>query len=318
MSSNVIKRAINVLMMFLIIIVTDVEVYASDTSMYDYEVLENGHIEIQGVSLKYYDQFGYIDADEDVIIIPGEIDGLIVERIGNGAFEEIEDWFDYELADLYIGDNIREIDEYAFSSSGSIKEVYIPDSMLRIGKLAFYGCNEIESIHMNEGLLSIGDFCFELCRSITNVTIPSSVYEIGTNPFCDCSSLVEINVDMNNNTFYSNGKMIIRREDGYLVSGVTGGMDELTIPDTVVTIGGYSFKRCSFFTIIIPKNVKSIEEYAFARSAAITDVYIYSDDIVIDEKAFYGCTNMRIHAHSSSSAAVFAKEHGIIVIDLVE
>ncbi len=79
-------------------------------------------------------------------LIPDNINGLPVRRIGDGAFY----W------------------------CSSLTHITIPSSVTTIGNGAFYWCSSLTSVTILGNVHSIEDWTFENCPSLTNVTMPTA------------------------------------------------------------------------------------------------------------------------------------------------
>jgi|SRR5208337_1613522 len=64
-----------------------------------------------------------------------------------------------------------------------------------------------------------------------------------------------------------------------------------TIPNTVTTIGGYTFIYCSLTSVTIPNSVTSIGDYAFYMTS-LASVTIPSSVTNIGDSAFSGCSSL--------------------------
>jgi len=112
------------------------------------EIMDDGTLSITG----------YTGEDTDVII-PDEIDGISVKKIGEYAFE---------------------CDE--------LTSVVIPASVTNIGNRAFSYCESLKQVVMNEGVVSIGEYAFDECYKLTSVALPSSLTQIDDTAFSDCEN----------------------------------------------------------------------------------------------------------------------------------
>ena len=151
-------------------------------------------------------------------------------------------------------------------------EVIIPDSVTCIGPCAFGGCSGLTSVTIPNSVTSIREDAFSHCSGLTSVTIPNSVTSIWGSVFSFCSGLTNFNVDAANVNYSSANGVLLSKDGKTLVQGVNG---DVIIPDSVTTIGGYTFSGCSRLTsVTIPNSVTSIGNVAFYGCSGLTNVAI--------------------------------------------
>ena len=128
-----------------------------------------------------------------------------------------------------FGENVEHIPGYLCALMERIDSIYIPSGVKSIGNAAFQQCISLRKINLPDSLTRISNNLFYGCSSLERITIPDNVTKIGNYAFYECSSL--------------HGNIII--------------------PDKVDSIGSYVFTKYSCDTIVIGKEVKYIDSYAF-------------------------------------------------------
>jgi len=233
----------------------------------------------------------------------------------------------------------------AFSNCAGLTNITIPNSVKSIEEYAFVGTSLTSVIIPNE-VESIGLAAFQGCTSLTGITIPDSVTSIGQNAFYDTVWL-----DNQPNGLVYAGKVAYTYQGAMpantritLLAGTKGIADwafgsdystsliEITIPDSVTSIGAGAFSGCTNLTIYldsgnanysldqgvlynknktvlhtypagksgsfsIPNSVASIEDYAFVTCYGLTSVNIPNSVKNIGISAFsycYGLTSITI------------------------
>ncbi|MDE6275276.1 MAG: leucine-rich repeat protein, partial [Clostridia bacterium] len=193
------------------------------------------------------------------------------------------------------GHSVTAINDLAFYNCGTLTSIDIPSGVISIGSSAFYNCqieeatmpiisldyipkSRLKRVVLTSGE-SIGSEAFSNCDELISIEIPSSVTSIGADAFYNCSSLEEVYYNDNLTGWcgisfgnsYANpatcaNKLYI---DGEILSG------ELTIPNSITTIGNYAFSGCSSVTSIeIPNSVTSIGNSAFLGCANLESMTI--------------------------------------------
>ncbi len=104
-------------------------------------------------------------------------------------------YFEYKTNKTFvIPNNVKTIDDFAFSMSYELEEVTIPNSVTSIGIGAFANCISLKNAQLSNSLTSISGGLFFGCTSLDEVTIPNSVKSIGVGAFENCSSLKNITI----------------------------------------------------------------------------------------------------------------------------
>jgi len=169
----------------------------------------------------------------------------------------------------------------------------IPNSVTTIGEHAFYRCEGLTGVTIPNSVTTIGDYAFYYCRGLTGVTIPSSVNTIENSAFTYCSKLNRVEIDdlaawcaiefgdSDANPLSYARKLYLKKE---LVTN-------LTIPDTVATIGNYAFYNGYYLTSVdISDSVTTIGDYAFGTCTGSTEIYFDGSAPAISPYAFYKVT----------------------------
>ena len=211
-----------------------------------------------------------------------------VTSIGSDAF-----FYCSGLTSIDIPNSVTSIGYEAFNYCTGLTSVTIPNSVTSIGSYAFDGCSSLTSITIPNSVTNIGSWAFMYCRSITSVIIPSSVTNIGQCAFGGCSSLTSIEVDTNNQNYCSVNGVLFNIDTTIIVQFPAGKEDQsYSIPSTVKTIYDRAFVGCSNLTdLTIPNSVTSIGQCAFG-SCGITSIVIPNTVTSIGSSAFWSCPNL--------------------------
>ena len=85
-------------------------------------------------------------------------------------------------------------------------------------------------------------------------------------------------------------------------------LTEITLPDTVTTIGKYAFAECSSLTsVTLPDSVTKIDDYAFSRCSELKNIAIPNNVTQIGECAFARCTALKNFTIPESVLSLGAK-----------
>jgi uncharacterized protein YjdB/Leucine-rich repeat (LRR) protein len=188
------------------------------------------------------------------------------------------------LTEITIPNTVTSIGERSFAECTNLQKVTIPDTVTFIGANCFAECTNLQTVNMSKNLVSLGYLAFRDCTSLTSIYIPKSLTDIDTYgwnwryPFDGCSALRTVNFE----------------------EGITAiptalfantGLTEITIPDTVTSIGERSFAECTNLKkITIPDSVTYIGDYSFADCTALQEIDLPDSITDMGSGTFSGCT----------------------------
>ena len=191
---------------------------------------------------------------DEVVEIPGEIDGVAVTSIGKFAFQK-----NNNITKVTIPDGVVSIGGSSFSSCKNLIEVEMPDSVRTLGSIAFSSCSALKKVRLSSNLKEIEIAVFVDCTALTDIKLPSGITSIGENAFRSCSSLENIN-----------------------------------FPEGLQSIKDYAFSNCEkLVSISLPDSVTTIGTLAFYECTSLTDVKLSENINTIYSSNFYKCTSLK-------------------------
>ena len=201
--------------------------------------------------------------------------------------------------------SLNTIVQGAFKNCSSLLSITIPKSVRSINSTVvkdrwnniterygvFTGCTSLKSVFFEDDsrLESLGDYTFNDCSSLEELYLPVAITNktwygnIGSKKL---SKITIVSSNSNTGSFYSTtlGSNYPRG------SGIT----EITIPETVTSIGNSALGGCSSLTEIkLPSKLKTINQKAFYECTALKSITIPSTVTSIGTDAFYNCGGLQ-------------------------
>lgn len=149
----------------------------------------------------------------------------------------------------------------------------------------------------------IGDKIFYTSERINTVVISKTIKNIASNAFSECNSIRNIKVDEGNLNYKDTDGVLFSKDGSILYKYPEGRSDETYImPSGVTTIYADAFNRTlDLNTIVISKDVSSIDETSFLDCPSLCSFFVDSDNqnykdingglFSKDETIFYKCPN---------------------------
>jgi len=133
---------------------------------------------------------------------------------------------------------------------------------------AFKYFENIENVVIPEGVEYIDDFMFEKFTNLKSISIPASVIDIGRFAFSNCTSLEKVII--------AEGSELEIIDD--LAFYQCTSLKSIMLPSGLLYIGVTAFSGSGLENIIIPENVKVIEQQAFGYCSNLTNVTILATE----------------------------------------
>ena len=192
---------------------------------------------------------------------------------------------DFNELQYFIG--LTEIGAFAFSGSAWFRSVTLPSTVTTIGRQAFYN-TFLTQVTLPASVQSIDFLAYGDCHALVSVTLPASVTYLNGNPFSYSYNLTSITVDANNPVYDSrdNCNAIIKKATNTLVTGC----QSTVIPNTVTTLGDYSFSgQIEITSITLPASVTQLNTGVFENATGLTEIHVEATTPpMMEYEVFYG------------------------------
>ena len=187
--------------------------------------------------------------------------------------------------------NIKQIGEFAFSSSG-IESIEIPDSVTIISERAFTRCSSLKSIIIPNTTQIAGSQAFLYCRAIKSVSYSNTD---GTTYNFE-NGVLTINSDTDDPRWLSLNQLVLDLKFGTGITKIPDwafkychNLKKVNIPEGVTTLGEYCFYLADGIEeVTLPSTITEISDKAFNLASGIkTFKILATTPPIIDTKTFY-------------------------------
>ena len=224
-----------------------------------------------------------------------------VTTIGSYAFKLTS------LKSVILPNKLQIISNSLFLNCKELTTVTIPNSVTTIDEYAFNGCIKLNNVDLPNEIKIINGYAFENCVSFTKFTLPNKIESIAQHFISGCSLIRTIIIPKslqkirsggsNHYPFAGSSIEQVTFEEGttkvidYMFYGDVTSLKKVILPDSLTSIGRYSFHSCSSLTQInVPDNVESIGSYAFHGCSSLTTINIPNKLTIINTYTFRGCS----------------------------
>lgn len=264
----------------------------------------------------FYICSGIGTATDTEIFIADEYNGLPVRAIGRGAFI-----WENNITDVTIPDGITSIGESAFMGCDGLTSIIIPKSITSIEKNTFSSCDALtiycEATDKPDGWDSKWNYCyggsFDFVSSLVYCPV---VWDCESNDVADDGNIYTVIGDIRyalkdgiatvvrQSYKLSGDKAILQtvsfKDNAYRVTSIgdfafyTGdGLQSVTIPDGVISIGKGAFSNSFIKSLVVPDSVTTIGDSAFDTCLYLETITLGKGLTYIGQKAFMCCNKIK-------------------------
>lgn len=312
------KRVLSFLLIMCLVIVMipnrNNEVQAASYGDFEYEVLDDGTVEITGYvgnqmevtipttisgrKVSAINTF-YLDLFPEVIKLNVEEDNQIFSSQDGVLFNKEKTKLilyprGRKQTTYQIPEGTQKIEEYAFAGNSSLEKVSFTDSVTVIESFAFLQCENLKTVDLSRNLKEINFCSFMECKKLEKIDIPNNVTEIHQGAFEFCESLAEVNISdsvelIGDEVFQ--GCINLKKIDVDSKNTTYSSSDGVLFNKSKTSLIRYPVgKADEIYTV--PNGVKNICVWAFTDGKNLKQVILSQQLEKIELEAFLNCEKL--------------------------
>ena len=237
--------------------------------------------------------------------------------INNYNFENVP-WLSFResIEKVVVGEGITKIGDYTFYWFKALEDVTLPDGLLEIGFRGFSQTG-ISQINLPDSVTTVGDYAFANCSNLT-VFQCSDDLDLG-NPYTKFESspcgdyiqtdyrfdgidrLLVISKSSNLSRPFLSEEIRGKVKTAVIKGDITSvgndafynftSLENITLPDSVVTIGNNAFANTALSSFILPESLTTIGYYAF-EGTKLKEFTLPETLTSVDNSIFKNCTEL--------------------------
>lgn len=258
----------------------------------------------------------------------GEMNNFSIAPLGRDNVYTVTPWYNSQKqTEVILCDGVKSIGSYAFYRCNNVQMLALPKTVSTIGNRAFYRSTALQEISVSpdnetycsvngvlyskdkttlliypsgktdasydieDGTKIVSDYAFSYNDSLNTVNLSDSLKELSNYAFYESRGISEVNVSLNNFTYFSSKGILYSKDKKTLVYYPSGRDDEeFSILPSVTTIGERSVCFTKLKSINLPQGITEIKERAFDTNSELTEFYIPNTINIIAKAILPGCT----------------------------
>ena len=300
----------------------------TDSSLFDYDYLEDGTIEITDYN-----------GEDPAVIIPPTIDGGKVTSVSENFITYNTDIVSISIPYTvsHIGISVSSSEEYTPSQLTRIDVATSNEYYSSLGGVLYNKdktqlvkyptMKEDKTFYIPDSVEEICYFAFVNCPYLEHIVIPKNA-DIDRQPtgevtaFYNCSALISYEVSEDNELYSSSSGILYSKSREELVAYPAGRPNEiLNVSSDVKIINEYAFKDSLYLQEVnLSTSVTAVENNAFMNSHSLKSVYIpYSVEQLGStyDNIFRGCNHLENINVSEGNKKYFSKDGVLFARDML-